>query len=684
MKLERLSLVLCGCSLLMGGVNAFAQAAEEQNKYQWLRDDSRQSARVIAFLQHENKRSHDNLALQAPLEEELAAEWRSRQRIASQNLWLRVGAFEYQLVNDGKQYGIARKPHDKVSAATIIDLGSRAEQSKYYNLGAWRVSPDHRYIALAEDRRGDRNYQISIFDTQEGTFFEKVLSNASTDLVWGADSQSLIWVENEAKTYRPYRAKQWFVSSRDSKVLFTEPSLDWLVSVYASASKRHAIIQSNNHNTSEQRILELSTGKQLGVIRPREDGIEYYADLRQDKVFISSNISGAFALYQTSVSRIPAPWTPIWQLDEGQHLKNWFLYPSHLVLEVATQQKSELVILDQALEVAHQHEITPPGGVAWLSSNGQSDENSVLIRSMSMAQPAKWLQFDLDDFSQSTLSQDSYTNFDPRLYRSVQIMVEHEGVSIPVSIAYRHDRLNAKSPVVLYGYGAYGTPMRPYFMPQIMSLLDRGMIYAIAHVRGGGFLGPDWYQQGRGVNKPNSILDFIAVAQQMKLYAQGDNRPVLAMGGSAGGTLVAAAINAQPQLFAAAVMQVPFVDVVATMSDPELPLTRQEYAEWGNPNVPEQLAIMRQYSPVDNIRHQSYPPMLVTGALHDSQVPYWEPARWVAKVRDFSLAKGPYLLLTDMDGGHLKDRRLARQQQIREYAFLIHQAETAEVFRPPQ
>lgn len=662
-------------SLIANGEDLTDDAGHDH--YHWLRDDTRQSLPVLAFLRRENAHTHSVLLPQQPLEAELLREWQGRIPTQSYKPWSLRGIYNYRAENSGHSYQLLRQDAKTYGVKPIIDLGQRAADSAYYRLGGWSNSPDHRYIALAEDRRGDRNYRLTVLDTQTGKVKLSGVTNAASDMVWGTDSRSLYWVENEPTTLRPFRVMCWSLDDGQQREVYREPSASWLVSVYPATSGESAFVQSNNHDSSEQRVLDLASGEIGNELRPRQQGIEYYGDIRDGSLYLKSNVSGEMALYRTALTNPQATWQRVWQPERGQYLKSWYLYPGSIVLEVAEQQLSQLVVLDDQFRVRYQRQITPTGGIAWLAGNNSQFGQSVRIRSMSMAQPPQWLELDLQDLSLTIIGGDSYDNLDPANYRSEQLVVKHQGVAVPVSLVYRPDRLTPQSPVVLYGYGAYGTPMRPYFMPQIMSLLDRGMIYAIAHVRGGGYLGPDWHQQGRGVNKPNTFADYIAVAQALKHYRNGRQRPLLAMGGSAGGTLVAAAINQQPSLFKAAVLQVPFVDVMATMSDPTLPLTLQEYGEWGDPRLPAERAVIAGYSPVDNIRSLPYPPMLVTAGLYDSQVPYWEPAKWVANVRDASTSAGPFLLSTNMEGGHRPDRRHAEQQQAREYAFLIWQATLA-------
>ncbi|WP_330961996.1 prolyl oligopeptidase family serine peptidase [Photobacterium sp. 53610] len=667
--------VWCASAAFASDAPVHAEApflAETSASYSWLRDDSRQSEKVLTFLRDENQHTEKALTSQAVLEASLLNEWQSRRARVAERPWQLAGKYNYRLTSSDGSVQLLRQDAESGASLVVADFTQRGQQAEYYQLGSWQVSPDHRFVAITEDRRGDRNYRLTVMELSSGREIATVSEQSATDLVWSEDGQSLYFVENEAGTYRPHQVLRWSREGGLKTMLYRESDPAWLVSVYAASSGDYLLIQSNNHDSSEQQLVASDSGQILTTIRSRTPGVEYYADVRYGALYLSSNLQGDFALYRSALNDTQAAsWQPVWQPKPHQHIKNWLLFPQHIVLEVTEQQLSRLVVLNTQGRTLFDQVITPEGGVAWLSGNSSRYGQSVMIRSMSLTQPPQWQALDLTELQLTTLSADRYPEFEPDLYRTEQIRVRHGDVSVPVTLAYRTDRLTAKSPVILYGYGAYGTPVRSYFMPQIISLLDRGAIYAIAHVRGGGYLGPEWYAQGKGMLKPNSFDDYLAVAHVMKQFHQGSDRPILALGGSAGGTLVAAALNRQPALFTGAVLQVPFVDVIATMADPSLPLTRQEYAEWGDPRDPAQLVVMKQYSPNDNISARAYPPMLVTAGLYDTQVPYWEPARWVMKVRDASLAQGPYLLQTDLSGGHRQDARQAMRQQAREYAFLL-------------
>lgn len=475
-------------------------------------------------------------------------------------------------------------------------------------------------------------------------------------------------VAKDKRTQRPHQILRISTESLAKTVVWNEYKSDWLLSFYRAADSRYAVLQSNNESTTEQKLVDLETGTVTDSLRVPEVGVEYYADVAKGHVYLNSNLEGKFALYQAELTPLSATWQRF--TNPSEPLEQFYLYDAGVValskpnnvstLTVYSYQGQEKVILP----------LEHDGNVAWLSTLGDFESNKIRIRSMSMTTPPQWEEFDVKTLTKSLYSQDAYQDFDSQHYVSQRIFIKHDGVSVPVSLAYRKDKLHAQSPVMIYGYGAYGFTMKPYFMPQVISLLDQGVIYAIAHVRGGGYFGDEWHEQGRGVRKANSIGDFVAAAKTLKTFERG-NREVFAIGSSAGGTLVAGAVNRDPKLFSGVVLKVPFVDVVASMSDTSLPLTTQQYGEWGNPTKSEQLALMKAYDPILNIHKDAYPPMLVQVGLIDQRVPYWEGAKYLAKVSELSEHTGPYLLQTDFNSGHQMDPRQAQEQQAKEYAFLL-------------
>ena len=513
---------------------------------------------------------------------------------------------------------------------------------------------------------------MSVVDlkTQQVTLLAQ---NVDSSLAWSKDSKSLYLIPLEEHTSRPYALTKYFLNESKPIQLTEELDSAWLLSYYLSSDKQFAVVQANSENSSEQRLLNLDNGEISKPLLPRKTGVEYYVDVSDSMLFANSNHDrNDFAFYSAPLTQAPHInlWRAVFEPTDESRISNFYLFESGAVVVSQSGASQSLNFLDKDNRYRSSQLLADAGQVAWVSQVGDYQSNKLHIRSMSLTQPAKWDRLNTDTLQRERFSQDHYPQYQQSAYQTEQVMVNSGGVTIPVTLAYRKDKLTKTTPVFLYGYGAYGMAMKPYFMPQIISLLDEGVIYAIAHVRGGGFYGESWYQAGKGIKKENAILDFIAVARDLTAYNLG-KRPIYAMGGSAGGTLVAAALNQAPDLFDGAVLKAPFVDVVNSMSDSALPLTAQQYGEWGNPNIADELKVMQQYDPYLNLSEQNYPPILIQVGLNDRRVPYWEGAKYYAKLSELTTGSGPYLLSTNFTQGHSTDRRKSLAQQAFEYAFLL-------------
>ncbi|MGF1793650.1 prolyl oligopeptidase family serine peptidase [Photobacterium profundum] len=643
----------------------------------WLRDDSRKNATVLTYLKNENKTSEHYLKPLMGTQEKLLNEWEAMAGNKAEKPWFDINGYHYKTFNKGVRGVVVRKNQQREDV--VINMNQRAENHAYYRLGNWSVSPNNRLVAIAENTVGDDNYSISIIDIASGEIVTQFLGEYADTLVWKSDNEVIV-VENEANTYRPYKVVLQNIKTNTSVMLYQETNPAWLVSAYTASDAKSILIQSNNHNTSVQYLLRseekpgIDPKTALRLVKPRKNGVEYYVDVLDGKYYIKSNQGGKFAIY--TAQDVQREWTPI--IEPKGDLTRWYLASRRIVIEEKKQGITLLEGFDLQGQKVFSNNQSKAASVGWMARNTNPASQTINVRTMGLSQPPAWTKLDIETGETVSSEADVYNQFDTNNYVSELISVKHQGVEVPVSLVYRKDMLTDDSPVFLYGYGAYGVTMRPYFMPQIISLVDRGAVYAIAHVRGGGFKGDDWYQAGKGVNRLNSIQDFTAVAQVMKQFriesssAKVVDRDILALGSSAGGTLVAAAINQHPELFKGAALQVPFVDVLSSMSDESIPLTRQQYAEWGNPNKPEERNVMRAYSPFDNISAQDYPAMLVRSGLFDSRVPYWEAAKYTARIKALSTANNPYLLVTDLQSGHSTDRTKALRQQAMDYAFLLN------------
>lgn len=646
------------------------------DKFDWLRDDSRQDERVLSYLKQQNQKTEQFQKRYDEITQNLLSQWEAMAAEKGEKPWAIKNGQEWNLTRRQGNFVLLSRADNSAQEKVVYDFSSRQEERQYFQIGQWRIQGDS--LLFTEDIDGSEQYRAVWVDLKSGAARE-LISNIDNGVLLSPNGKFAFAVSKEAKTQRPYQIVRINTQTNEQKVLWLEDKTDWLMSFYPAADARFALVQSNNESTTEQKILNLDSGELTASLRKPESGVEYYADVAQDRVFINSNLNGQFGLFEATMPEKHADtaefnWKSFLRSENG--VEQFYLYDAGLVALTKQDNQTTISVYSYDGTAKKTLPLESEGRVAWLSTLGDYRSNKIRIRSMSMTTPPLWEEFDVKALTKTNLSQDVYHGFSSQDYVSQRIMVKSHGVEVPVSLAYRKDKLSDNAPVVLYGYGAYGFTMKPYFMPQIVSLLDQGVIYAIAHVRGGGYFGADWHEQGRGVLKANSINDFTAAAQALK-HSDGGERDVYAIGSSAGGTLVAGSINQAPDLFAGAVMKVPFVDVVASMSDTTLPLTAQQYGEWGNPTLPEQLKAMQAYDPILNIHKDAYPPMLVQIGLNDQRVPYWEGAKYLAQISSTSESTGPYLLQTDFYSGHRMDPRQAREQQAKEYAFLLSLIKTS-------
>ena len=658
------------------GLLALSLPSVAADNFDWLRDDSRQDERVLSYLKKQNQKTEQFQKSYNEITQHLLSQWEAMGAEKGDKPWVIKNGQEWNLTRRQGNFVLLSRADKNAQEDVVYDFSSRQEERQYFQIGQWRIQGNS--LLFTEDIDGSEQYRALLVELNNGRVHE-LISNVDNGVLLSPNGKFAFVVSKEAKTQRPYQIVRINTQTDEQKVLWQEDKTDRLMSFYPAADARFALVQSNNESTTEQKILNLDSGDLTASLRKPESGVEYYADVAQDRVFINSNLNGQFGLFETAMPEkhsdtVESNWKSFLRSENG--VEQFYLYDAGLVALTKQDNQTTISVYSYDGTAKKTLPLEPEGRVAWLSTLGDYRSNKIRIRSMSMTTPPLWEEFDVKAQIKTNLSQDVYHGFSSQDYVSQRIMVKSHGVEVPVSLAYRKDKLSDNAPVVLYGYGAYGFTMKPYFMPQTVSLLDQGVIYAIAHVRGGGYFGADWHEQGRGVLKANSINDFTAAAQALKHF-DGGERDVYAIGSSAGGTLVAGSINQAPDLFAGAVMKVPFVDVVASMSDTTLPLTAQQYGEWGNPTLPEQLKAMQAYDPILNIHKDAYPPMLVQVGLNDQRVPYWEGAKYLAQISSTSESTGPYLLQTDFHSGHRMDPRQAREQQAKEYAFLLSLIKTS-------
>jgi len=656
------------------------------DNYYWLRDDDRANSDVLSYLQAENAYTEQALLPHQALRETLYQEMVARIAQQDHSVPYVKHGYRYQTrYEPGNEYAIyLRQPAaESEQWQTLIDGNERASDSEFYTLGGLDISPDNKLMAVSEDFLSRRQYDIRIKNLQDESWNDDLLKNTAGS-EWANDSQTLYYVRKHKKTLLPYQVYRHTVGTdpKNDQLVYEEKDDTFYVGLDKTTSDQYVIIHLDSTTTSEVLLLDANDPQaKPQVFVPRRKDHEYGLDHYQGHFYIRSNrdISAPkdgknFGLYK-SADNNEANWQTLIAPREAVMLEGFSLFRDWLVVEEREQGLTNLRQIHWTSGEEKSLNFDDPTYVTWLAYNPDPDTSLLRYGYSSMTTPSSLFELDLDTGERALLKQQEVKDFDAANYRSERVWVTaRDGVKVPVSLVYRHDTFKPNSnPLLVYGYGSYGSSMDPAFSGSRLSLLDRGFVFALAHIRGGAELGQQWYDNGKLLNKMNTFHDFIDVTKELVAEGYGEAQQVYAMGGSAGGLLMGAVINQAPELYRGIVAQVPFVDVVTTMLDESIPLTTGEYDEWGNPNDKTYYDYILQYSPYDQVKAQDYPNMLVTTGLHDSQVQYWEPAKWVAKLRELKTDDNQLLMYTDMDSGHGgKSGRFKAYEDIAlEYAFVL-------------
>ncbi|WP_112291038.1 S9 family peptidase [Rahnella sp. AN3-3W3] len=651
------------------------------DNYYWLRDDDRADPQVLAYLTAENEFTEQAMQPQQALRETLYGEMVARIAQQDHSVPYVKHGYRYQTrYEPGNEYAIyLRQPaagHENWS--TLIDGNERAKDSEFYTLGGLDISPDNKLMAVAEDFLSRRQYDIRIKKLDDETWTDDLLKNTSGSSEWANDSQTLYYVRKHKKTLLPYQVYRHVVGTdpKTDKLVYEEKDDTFYVGLDKTTSEKYILIHLDSTTTSEILLLDADDPQaKPQVFLSRRKDHEYALDHYLGHFYIRSNKDGKnFGLYK-SEDGVEANWQTLIAPRIEVMLEGFSLFRDWLVVDERHQGLTQLRQIHWKSGEEKSLAFDDPTYTTWLAYNPEPDTSLLRYGYSSMTMPSSLFELDLDTHERTLLKQQEVKDFDADNYRSERVWVTaRDGVKVPVSLVYRRELFKPnENPLLVYGYGSYGSSMDPAFSGSRLSLLDRGFVFALAHIRGGAELGQQWYDDGKLFNKLNTFHDFIDVTKELVAEGYGDAGQVYAMGGSAGGLLMGAIINQAPELYHGIVAQVPFVDVVTTMLDESIPLTTGEYDEWGNPNDKASYDYMLQYSPYDQVRAQAYPHMLVTTGLHDSQVQYWEPAKWVAKLRELKTDDNQLLMHTDMDSGHGgKSGRFKAYEDIAlEYAFVL-------------
>ena len=644
--------------------------------YYWLRE--KQNPGVIAYLEAENAYAEAVMAGAADLQERLYREIVGRiQETDTSAATFYKGWWTYTRTVEGLDYEIYCRRRGSMEAAeeVILDGNELARGHDYFELGYVERSPDESLLAYAVDLDGSELHELHFRDLATGKDLDDVVRGVYYGAAWADDSRIFFYVRPDS-AMRPYQVWRHRLGGRaDQDVLvLQEDDERFELNVELSKSERFIFLTSASQVSSECRFLQSDQPESTPIlVEPRRGEIEYSVEHHDDRFLILTNDGATnFRLVAAPVSSPGRPaWTDVVPERAGVRINFIDVFRGHVVLGQRSDGLERLEVLDTA--TGQLHVVEQPDAAYTAFPGASPDYDGPVMRFFYTSLTAPWSAVDYDMRTRERTivkEQPVRGGYDREDYATERLWATaHDGTRVPISLVYRRDLKRSGAPLLLYGYGAYEASNDPMFDPARLSLLDRGFAFAIAHVRGGGEMGRMWYEEGRLLHKRNTFDDFIACADHLVGEGFTTPRRLAIRGRSAGGLLIGAALNQRPELFACAVAQMPFVDALTTMLDDKLPLTVNEYDEWGNPAQPEFYRYIKSYSPYDNVRAAGYPAMLVTGGLNDPRVSYWEPAKWVAKLRTVNRANRPIVLKTQMGSGHSGPS--GRYESWREEAFVM-------------
>jgi oligopeptidase B len=648
---------------------------ERVDDWYWLRD--RDDPQVTAYLEAENEYTAAMTAHSAELQERLYEEIRGRIQETDETApVLHGGHWYFRRTVERLQYSIhcRRTGAADGTEAVLLDENELAEGHGYFRLGVLTVSPDHSKLAFSVDTSGGERYTLRIRDLESGRDLPDEIPDTYYGLAWSSDSQTVFYTRPD-DAMRPHQLWRHLLGTDPAEdvCVYEEPDERFFLGVHRTRSGAFVVLELESMITSEVRVLAADDPEgEFRIVEPRRQGVEYSLDHRGDRFYLVTNDEAPnFRLLETpDDSPGREHWRELVAHRKDVRLLGVDAFAGHLALYERADALRRIRVVDPETCEGDAIEQPEPVYVAMGGDNREFDTDALRFVYTSLVTPPTVVDYHVRSGTRTIRKREPVLGYEPERYATSRTWATApDGERVPVSLVYRRDRPREPGPALLVGYGSYEASSDPTFSAASISLLDRGFLVAIAHVRGGGELGRSWYEHGKLEHKRNTFTDFLACAEQ--LVAEGWTVPaqLAARGGSAGGLLMGAVLNLRPELFGAVVAEVPFVDVVTTMLDESVPLTVIEWEEWGNPNEPRFYETMKAYSPYDNVEAKEYPPLLVTAGLNDPRVAYWEPAKWVAKLRATKTDANPLLLRTRMGAGHAGPS--GRYERWREEAFVF-------------
>ncbi len=656
------------------------------DEYYWLRE--RENQEVLDYLNAENDYMESRLAPTRGLQSKLAEETQARIKQSDTSVpYTERGYLYFRRTEDGKQYPIyCRAPADDPGDVRILlDVNRVAEGFDFCSIRNLTVSPNNRYLAFAIDTVGRRKYRIHFYDLETGEHLDSNDIPVSTpNIVWAEDNKTLLYTIQDPQTLRSHKIFRHELGTDPAAdvLVYEEKDDEFWCGVAKSRSRKYLLISSSQTLSTETRYLPADQpAEEPSVFLPREENHEYSVDHLGDAFYIRTNWDATnFRLMRTPEHRVAkSEWVDVVPHRKDAYLGDYQLFDGWLAVSQKEGGQTKLRFRKWGDSQWQDLDFGEPCYQASFGYSPESDTKQLRYNFSSLKTPDSVFEFDMENGTRQLLKQDEILGgFDPRDYVTRFLWAKaRDGVAVPISlIHHKETAIDGTAPCLIYGYGSYGASMSASFSSSRFNLIDRGFVYAIAHIRGGQELGREWYEDGKLLRKKNTFSDFVDCTKFLLAEKYADKDRVFARGGSAGGLLMGAVVNMAPDLYQGIVADVPFVDVVTTMLDESIPLTTGEYDEWGNPNEPKYYAYMLSYSPYDRVERKDYPNMLVTTGLHDSQVQYWEPAKWVARLRDRKTDDNMLVLKTNMSAGHGgASGRYDRYKEIAlRHAFILHHA----------
>jgi oligopeptidase B len=651
------------------------------DNYFWLREKT--NADVIAHLEAENAYTATVMKPTEALQEKLYNEILSHIKQTDVNVPYRWGNyFYYTRTVEGKQYPIFCRKQGSIEAPEeiLLDVNEMAKGQKFMSIGSFAPSDDGNLLAYSTDNTGYRQYTLHVKNLKTGEMLAENIERVD-NVAWATDNKTIFYVTEDAVTKRSDKFFRHVLGSNKYDLVYEEK--DELFDIGTDRTRDKAVIMLGafSKTSTEYRYISADNpNAEWKVILPRQADHEYDVDHRGDLFYIRTNKGAKNFRIVTAPVSDPSEknWKEFVAHRPAVKVEGIDLFANHAVVSEWENGLQQLEVIDFKTDKRHRIAFPEPVYSAGTTSNREFNTNVVRYNYQSLTTPSSVFDYDMNTHTATLLKQTEVPGgFDKANYKSERVFaVASDGTKIPMSVVYRKNvKRDGSAPMLLYGYGSYGVSISPTFSASRLALLDRGVVYAIAHIRGGGELGEPWREAGRMMNKINTFTDFIACAEHLVKTKYTSKDRLVIQGGSAGGLLMGAVTNMRPDLFKAVVVQVPFVDVLNTMLDASLPLTTSEYIEWGNPNEKAAYDYMKKYSPYDNIHKANYPSMLVKVSLNDSQVPYWEGAKLVAKLRDYKTDHNPLLLKVNMGAGHggASGRYDAFRETAFDYSFMLWQ-----------